>query len=314
MKNQLYYTKPAKCFEQALPLGNGRLGIMTYGNLRHERLSLNEDSLWSGYPKDQNKADAHKYLAACREAIFAKDYAKAKDILGRTATLEVRLVDDSPEALAQLAQGNVPFGDEKFMDREGNVLLVKRRVILTGENLNDAQPGFDSQTQEPTVNLELDSRGARIFQDVTRDNVGKRIAIILFEKGKGEVVTAPVIRQEIAGGRVQISGRMSTIEATDTALLLRAGSLAAPMEIVEERLIGPSLGADNIQAGFKSTICGFAIVAIFMMLYYQVFGVVSAVALMANVMCLVAILSMLQATLTLPGIAGIVLTLSLIHI
>lgn len=126
-----------------------------------------------------------------------QDTAKAKDILGRTATLEVRLVDDSPEALAQLAQGNVPFGDEKFMDREGNVLLVKRRVILTGENLNDAQPGFDSQTQEPTVNLELDSRGARIFQDVTRDNVGKRIAIILFEKGKGEVVTAPVVRQEI---------------------------------------------------------------------------------------------------------------------
>ena len=166
-----------------------------------------------------------------------QDTAKAKDILGRTATLEVRLVDDSPEALAQLAQGNVPFGDEKFMDREGNVLLVKRRVILTGENLNDAQPGFDSQTQEPTVNLELDSRGARIFQDVTRDNVGKRIAIILFEKGKGEVVTAPVVRQEIGGGRVQISGRMSTVEATDTALLLRAGSLAAPMEIVEERLI-----------------------------------------------------------------------------
>ena len=131
-----------------------------------------------------------------------QDTAKAKDILGRTATLEVRLVDDSPEALAQLAQGNVPFGDEKFMDREGNVLLVKRRVILTGENLNDAQPGFDSQTQEPTVNLELDSRGARIFQDVTRDNVGKRIAIILFEKGKGEVVTAPVVRQEIGGGRV----------------------------------------------------------------------------------------------------------------
>lgn len=240
-----------------------------------------------------------------------QDTAKAKDILGRTATLEVRLVDDSPEALAQLAQGNVPFGDEKFMDREGNVLLVNRRVILTGENLNDAQPGFDSQTQEPTVNLELDSRGARIFQDVTRDNVGKRIAIILFEKGKGEVVTAPVVRQEIGGGRVQISGRMSTVEATDTALLLRAGSLAAPMEIVEERLIGPSLGEANISAGFKSTLYGFIVIAIFMAVYYQVFGLVSAASLVCNVMMLIALLSMLQATLTLPGIAAIALTLGM---
>ena len=240
-----------------------------------------------------------------------QDTAKAKDILGRTATLEVRLVDDSPEALAQLAQGNVPFGDEKFMDREGNVLLVKRRVILTGENLNDAQPGFDSQTQEPTVNLELDSRGARIFQDVTRDNVGKRIAIILFEKGKGEVVTAPVVRQEIGGGRVQISGRMSTVEATDTALLLRAGSLAAPMEIVEERLIGPSLGEANISAGFKSTLYGFIVIAIFMAVYYQVFGLVSAASLVCNVMMLIALLSMIQATLTLPGIAAIALTLGM---
>ena len=240
-----------------------------------------------------------------------QDTAKAKDLLGRTATLEVRLVDDSPEALAQLAQGNVPFGDEKFMDREGNVLLVKRRVILTGENLNDAQPGFDSQTQEPTVNLELDSRGARIFQDVTRDNVGKRIAIILFEKGKGEVVTAPVVRQEIGGGRVQISGRMSTVEATDTALLLRAGSLAAPMEIVEERLIGPSLGEANISAGFKSTLYGFIVIALFMAVYYQVFGLVSAASLVCNVMMLIALLSMLQATLTLPGIAAIALTLGM---
>ncbi len=240
-----------------------------------------------------------------------QDTAKAKDILGRTATLEVRMVDDTPEAYAQLQQGNVPFGDERYFDREGHPVLVKRRVILTGENLNDAQPGFDQQTQEPTVNLSLDNKGARIFKDVTRANVGKRMAIILFEKGKGEVVTAPVIRQEIGGGRVQISGRMTTIEATDTALLLRAGSLAAPMEIVEERLIGPSLGADNIKAGFKSTLYGFGIVAIFMMLYYSVFGVVSATCLLCNVMCLVAVLSMLQATLTLPGIAAIALTLGM---
>lgn len=134
-----------------------------------------------------------------------QDTAKAKDILGRTATLEVRMVDDSPEALAQLAQGTVPFGTERYKDREGRDILVKRQVVLTGDNLNDAQPGFDNQTQEPTVNLTLDNKGARIFKDVTRENVGKRMAIILFEKGKGEVVTAPVIRQEIGGGRVQIS-------------------------------------------------------------------------------------------------------------
>lgn len=240
-----------------------------------------------------------------------QDTAKAKDILGRTATLEVRLVDDSPEALTQLSQGNVPFGDELFNDREGHPLLVKRRVILTGENLNDAQPGFDSQTQEPTVNLELDNRGARIFKDVTRDNIGKRIAIILFEKGKGEVVTAPVVRSEIGGGRVQISGRMSAIEATDTALLLRAGSLAAPMEIVEERLIGPSLGEANIESGFRSTLYGFLVIAVFMAVYYRVFGMVSAFSLVCNVVMLIAILSMLQATLTLPGIAAIALTLGM---
>ena len=240
-----------------------------------------------------------------------QDTAKAKDILGRTATLEIRMVDDSPEAYAQLSSGTVPFGDERYLDREGNQILVKRQVILTGENLNDAQPGFDQQTQEPTVNLTLDSRGARIFQDVTRENVGKRMAIILFEKGKGEVVTAPVVRQEIGGGRVQISGRMTAVEATDTALLLRAGSLAAPMEIVEERLIGPSLGEANIESGFKSTLYGFLIIAVFMAVYYQVFGVISAVALICNVMMLIALLSMLQATLTLPGIAAIALTLGM---
>lgn len=240
-----------------------------------------------------------------------QDTAKAKDILGRTATLEVRMVDDSPEALAQLSQGTVPFGTERFKDREGRDILVKRQVVLTGDNLNDAQPGFDNQTHEPTVNLTLDAKGARIFKDVTRENVGKRIAIILFEKGKGEVVTAPVIRQEIGGGRVQISGRMTTVEATDTALLLRAGSLAAPMEIIEERLVGPSLGAANIKAGFESTLWGFIAVSVFMVIYYHLFGVFSAIALTCNLFLLVAILSMLQATLTLPGIAAMALTLGM---
>ena len=240
-----------------------------------------------------------------------QDTAKAKDILGRTATLEVRMVDDSPEALAQLSQGTVPFGTERFKDREGRDILVKRQVVLTGDNLNDAQPGFDNQTHEPTVNLTLDAKGARIFKDVTRENVGKRLAIILFEKAKGEVVTAPVIRQEIGGGRVQISGRMTTVEATDTALLLRAGSLAAPMEIIEERLVGPSLGAANIKAGFESTLWGFIAVSVFMIIYYHLFGVFSAIALTCNLFLLVAILSMLQATLTLPGIAAMALTLGM---
>ncbi|MEG0822426.1 MAG: protein translocase subunit SecD [Burkholderiaceae bacterium] len=240
-----------------------------------------------------------------------QDTAKAKDILGRTATLEVRMVDDSPDAIAALASGNVPFGDERYNDKDGRPILVKRQVVLTGDNLNDAQPGFDSQTQEPTVNLTLDPKGARIFKDVTRENVGKRMAIILFEKGKGEVVTAPVIRSEIGGGRVQISGRMTAIEATDTSLLLRAGSLAAPMEIIEERLVGPSLGAENIKRGFYSTLYGFAAIAVFMVFYYRVFGLISVTALACNVLLLIALLSMLQATLTLPGIAAIALALGM---
>ena len=241
-----------------------------------------------------------------------QDTAKAKDIIGRTATLEVRMVDDSIEAAAAVAgSGPVPFGTERFEERAGAPIIVKRQVVLTGENLVDAQPGFDGQTQEPTVNLTLDAKGSRIFKDVTRENVGKRMAIILFEKGKGEVVTAPVIRSEIGAGRVQISGRMTTTEAADTSLLLRSGSLAAPMEIIEERTIGPSLGADNIAKGFNSVVYGFAAIAIFMCAYYMLFGVFSTLALAFNLLLLVALLSMLQATLTLPGIAAIALALGM---
>jgi preprotein translocase subunit SecD len=241
-----------------------------------------------------------------------QDTAKAKDILGRTATLEVRMVDESTEArAAEQAGGLVPFGTERYMERDGRPLIVKKQVVLTGDNLTDAQAGFDSQTQEPVVNLTLDAKGARIFKDVTRESVGKRMAIILFEKGKGEVVTAPVIRAEIGGGRVQISGRMTTSEATDTALLLRAGSLAAPMEIIEERTIGPSLGAENIAKGFNSVTWGFLVIVAFMMVYYAMFGLFSGIALGVNLLLLVAILSMLQATLTLPGMAAMALALGM---
>ncbi len=239
-----------------------------------------------------------------------QDTAKAKDILGRTATLEVRLVDEGTEArAAETGRGPVPFGSERYLERNGQPVIVKKQVILTGENLTDAQPGFDGQTQEPTVNLTLDAKGSRIFKDITRENIGKRMAIVLFEKGKGEVVTAPVIRSEIGGGRVQISGRMTTAEANDTALLLRAGSLAAPMEIIEEYTIGPSLGADNIERGIHSVVWGMVAIAVFMCIYYALFGVFSTVALAVNVLLLLAILSMLQATLTLPGIAAMALAL-----
>ena len=240
-----------------------------------------------------------------------QDTAKAKDIIGRTATLELRMVDDSAEAqLAARGAGPVPFGTERFTDRDGSPLIVKRQVVLTGENLSDAQPGFDGQNQQPVVNLTVVAKGARIMKDISRENVGKRMAILLFEKGKGEVVTAPVIRGEL-GSKFQISGSMSSAESNDTALLLRAGSLAAPMDIIEEKTIGPSLGAENITKGFRSVIYGFAAIAVFMCLYYQFFGIVSTLALGFNLLLLLALLSMLQATLSLPGIAAIALTLGM---
>jgi len=240
-----------------------------------------------------------------------QDVARAKELLGRTATLEIRMVDDSPAAQAALAANTVPFGLERYTDSDGRPLLLRRQVVLTGENLQDAQAGRDSQANQPAVHLTLDGKGARIFRDVTRDNIGRRMAILLFEKGRGQVVTAPVIRSEIPNGQVQISGSMNALEAADIALLLRAGSLAAPMEIIEERTIGPSLGADNIAKGFDSTLYGFLAIVAFIILYYHLFGMFSAIGLTFNVLLLLALLSMLQATLTLPGIAAIALTLGM---
>lgn len=238
-----------------------------------------------------------------------QDTAKAKDILGRTATLEVRMVDEEHDLSAAL-RGQIPFGSELYSERGGGPLLVKKQVVLTGDRINDAQPGFDNNNQ-PAVHLNLDNSGARIFQQLTRDNVGKRMAILLIEKNQAEVITAPVIREEIGGGRVQISGRMTSEEARDVALLLRAGALAAPMDIVEERTVGPSLGAENIESGFNSTLYGFAAIAVFMTIYYLVFGFISVLALGVNLLLLVGLLSILQATLTLPGMAAIALTIGM---
>ena len=241
-----------------------------------------------------------------------QDTARAKDILGRTASLEVRMVDDSAEAQTALVSGGpAPAGDQKLYDRSGNALMVKKDVLLTGQNLTDAETGFDPQTNAPAVFLTLDSRGSRIFRDVTRANIGKRTAMVLIDRHRAEVVTAPVIRSEIAGGRVQISGSMTVPEANDIALLLRAGALAAPMQIIEERTVGPSLGQQNIAQGFHSVTWGFIAIVAFMCVYYMLFGAVSSIALAVNLMLLIALLSMLQATLTLPGIAAMALALGM---
>jgi preprotein translocase subunit SecD len=242
-----------------------------------------------------------------------QDPSKIKELLGRTASLELRMVCESPEEISAAVGGAVPFGCEKYPSKTSpaGFELVRKRVELTGDRLTDAQPGFDGQTQEPAVHLTLDAAGAATFKELTRENVNKRMAILLLEKNKGEVVTAPVIRSEIAGGRVQISGAMTSAEANNVAILLRSGALAAPMEIVEERTIGPSQGKANIEKGFHSTWVGFSLIAVFMIIYYLLFGVISVLALGANLLFLVALLSLLQATLTLPGIAAIALTLGM---
>jgi len=253
-----------------------------------------------------------------------QDTARAKDILGRTATLEFRMVeaqssnstgrDYDPAKIEAALQGNPPFGTDLLLERDSRggqePLLISKRVVITGERLTNAAPSVDQRTGQPIVSIRLDGQGGRTMRDLTREAVGRRMATLLIEKGKPEVLTAPVIQSEF-GSDFQISGNFTIQSANDLALLLRAGALAAPMEIVEERTVGPSLGAENIRIGFQSTWYGFATIAVFMIAYYMLFGVFSIIALAANVLFLIALLSMLQATLTLPGMAGIALTIGM---
>ena len=239
-----------------------------------------------------------------------QDVAGAKALIGRTATLEIRMVDESTEGRAAATGASpVPFGSERFLERDGTPVIVKKQVLVTGDRLNGATSTFD-QNQKPAVSVDLDSVGGRVMRDTTRDNVGKLMAIILLERGKGEAISVARIQGEF-GSSFQITGNFTSEETNSLSLLLRAGALAAPMEIIEERTIGPSLGAENIAKGFNSVAWGFAAVAVFMCGYYALFGVISSVALAFNLLLLVAMLSMLQATLTLPGMAAMALVLGM---
>jgi len=247
-----------------------------------------------------------------------QDPTRAKEILGRTATLEVRLVAEDHaagmgrEAFAQYKDQPAPFGTDKFLDQDGEPVLVKKSVVITGDRIKDAQPGFDSPDRGggAVVQMVLDDTGGRIMRQTTRENVKKRMAMMLVEKNGTTVLTWPVIQEEF-GNRFQITGMPSAQEAKNLALLLRAGALAAPMDIIEERTIGPSLGADNIRKGYHAVIGGFIAIALFMIAYYALFGVISVLALACNLLFLVGLLSMMQATLTLPGIAAVALTLGM---
>jgi len=237
-----------------------------------------------------------------------QDVSRAKDIIGRTATLEVRMVDESVQRGTEESAVVSP-GSELFKVGKGAPVVLYKDPVITGDYISNAGAAFD-QNQQAAVGIDLNGDGGRKMREATRNKIGKLMAIVLFEKGKGEVLTVASIRDEL-GSRFQITGMESPAAAGDLALLLRAGSLAAPMEIIEERTIGPQLGAENIAKGFNSTLYGFAAIAVFMMLYYLIFGAFSMFALAVNVMLLIALLSLLQATLTLPGIAAIALTLGM---
>lgn len=235
-----------------------------------------------------------------------QDVARAKDIIGRTATLELRMVDTTVTPGTELSAA-IPLNSELFTEGRGAPIVVSRDIILTGESISSATASFD-QNQQPAVSLDLNGDGGRRIRMATRENVGKRMAILLKEKGVYNVLSAPTIQSEL-GSSFQITNMGTSQDANELALLLRSGALSAPMEFVEERVIGPQLGAENIERGLHSTIWGFVAIAIFMVIYYHLFGVFSALALAANVLFLLALLSLLQITLTLPGIAAIALAL-----
>jgi preprotein translocase subunit SecD len=246
-----------------------------------------------------------------------QDTAKARELIGRTATLEFHLADPSAEAAAAATgSGAVPFGDDSYPNspevsgRRGSVTVVKKDVVVSGDDLVDAQANFDSQTQGSIVRLTLSAKGARNMRDVSGQNIGKPLAVVLFEKGKGQVINVATIQSEL-GENFQITGIGNAEQATELALLLRSGALAAPMEFIEETAIGPSLGADNIAKGLHSVAWGFAAILVFMCAYYLLFGVISTLSLAVNLLLLVAVLSLIQTTLTLPGIAAIALTLGM---
>ncbi|MGD9600702.1 MAG: protein translocase subunit SecD [Gammaproteobacteria bacterium] len=242
-----------------------------------------------------------------------EDTAEAKKLLGATATLEFRMVDLNGDVQAAV-DGRVPMGSKLYQQRTGGPILLEKRVMLTGDSIIDASSGVEQQSGTPAVFITLDGKGARRFSRATREEIGKPMAVVFIEQQQGkpveEVINVATIRDELSK-RFQITGLDSQDEARTLALLLRAGALAAPMEIIEERTVGPSLGQDNIDAGLRSCVVGFVLVVIFMALYYKVFGLIANVALTANVVLLVALMSMIQATLTLPGIAGILLTVGM---
>ena len=244
-----------------------------------------------------------------------QDTVQAKKIIGATATLEYRAVDEANDAFTAAQTGRVPPESRMYTDAQGQPVLLKKRLIVSGDQLIGANSGFDQQTGQPQVSVTLDGVGAKRMLTFTRENVGNRMAVVYIEQKPGgrkteEVISVAVVREPF-GKRFQTTGLDSMGEASQLALLLRAGALAAPMEIVEERTVGPSLGADNVAQGFKSVMIGFILVLIFMAVYYRVFGLVADLALFANLVLLVSLLSMLGATLTMPGIAGIVLTVGM---
>lgn len=254
-----------------------------------------------------------------------QDTARAKEILGATATLEFRMVDEE-HAVQDALDGRVPAGSRLYKDREGQSVLLQKQVMLTGDYIIDAASGIDQTSGGPSVTITLDGKGAKIFSSRTRDEVGKLMAVVFIENKSetnevdGEYIKKKIVIEEVInratireqlGKRFQITGLDSTQEARNLALLLRAGALAAPIEIIEERTVGPSLGQDNINKGFESVLIGFALVLVFMLFYYKVFGLAANIALALNVVLIIAMLSLLQATLTLPGIAGIVLTIGM---